>query len=112
MVARMSYLKDLHRRMLLDSTSHRCKRIGQRRPLMQETCRLAAVSMNHLTTLMSTVGPRITINKSTITLARSLTRLERDLVTKSTATLQQVTDMKDTTVRHRGPPRSVINNTS
>ena len=106
----MSYLRDLPQRMLLDSTSHKYKKISQRRPLMQETCRPAAASMSHQTTPLSIVGPRITIRMGIITLARSLTKLELDLVTKFTTTLSLVTGMKNTMDPHREAPRSVTNN--
>ena len=68
--------------------------------------------VNHQTSPLSIVESRITILTSIITLARSLTRLVLDLVTKSTTTHRQVTDMKNTMDRHRGPPQSVINNMS
>ena len=115
MVVRMSYLRDLPKRMLPDSMSHKFKKTNQRRPSMQETCRQArqiAVPVNHQTSPLSIVGSRITIQTSIITLARSLTRPVLDLVTKSTITHRQVTDMKNTMDRHRGPPQSVINNMS
>ena len=108
----MSYLRDSHNRMLPDLMSHRYKRISLRRPWMQETCKRVAASMSHQTSPMSTVGSRRTIKTSMTTLDRSLTRLELDLVTKSTTTHRQVTGMKNTMDHLREPPQSVINNTS
>ena len=108
----MSYLRDLLRRMLPDLMSHKYKKPSQRQPLMQETFRQVAVSMSLQTSPMSTVGSRRIIKTSIITLARSLTRLELDLVTKSTTTHRLVTDMKNTMDHHRELPRSVINNRS